>query len=110
MCSMFQAEDGIRAYKVTGVQTCALPISDDERLGENLLAGLQHHLDPCLGGLAVGLDEASPVRGGREGEEEGQERSEEHTSELQSPCNIVCRLVREKKNRMKLGGVRWCTT
>jgi len=22
-----QAEDGIRAYKVTGVQTCALPIS-----------------------------------------------------------------------------------
>src|SRR5688500_19950281 len=24
-------------------------------------------------------------------------RSEEHTSELQSPCNIVCRLVLEKK-------------
>ena len=23
----FQAEDGIRDYKVTGVQTCALPIS-----------------------------------------------------------------------------------
>ena len=23
----FQAEDGIRFYKVTGVQTCALPIS-----------------------------------------------------------------------------------
>src|SRR5256885_17018920 len=25
------------------------------------------------------------------------ERSEEHTSELQSPCNIVCRLLLEKK-------------
>src|SRR2546426_7941538 len=25
----FQAEDGIRDYKVTGVQTCALPISGD---------------------------------------------------------------------------------
>src|SRR5256885_5795504 len=25
-------------------------------------------------------------------------RSEEHTSELQSPCNIVCRLLLEKKN------------
>src|SRR5688500_19645475 len=25
-------------------------------------------------------------------------RSEEHTSELQSPCNLVCRLVLEKKN------------
>src|SRR5256885_7430241 len=25
------------------------------------------------------------------------DRSEEHTSELQSPCNIVCRLLLEKK-------------
>src|SRR6266566_7328831 len=25
-CFFFQAEDGIRDYKVTGVQTCALPI------------------------------------------------------------------------------------
>ena len=24
-------------------------------------------------------------------------RSEEHTSELQSPCNLVCRLLLEKK-------------
>src|SRR5256885_5295088 len=29
---------------------------------------------------------------------EGQARSEEHTSELQSPCNLVCRLLLEKKN------------
>src|SRR5256885_4533535 len=27
----------------------------------------------------------------------GDERSEEHTSELQSPCNLVCRLLLEKK-------------
>src|SRR3989454_9095595 len=27
------------------------------------------------------------------------ERSEEHTSELQSPCNLVCRLLLEKKRR-----------
>src|SRR2546426_5168662 len=27
----------------------------------------------------------------------GEKRSEEHTSELQSPCNIVCRLLLEKK-------------
>src|SRR5256885_3410715 len=27
----------------------------------------------------------------------GLERSEEHTSELQSPCNLVCRLLLEKK-------------
>src|SRR5256885_9086067 len=27
----------------------------------------------------------------------GRQRSEEHTSELQSPCNLVCRLLLEKK-------------
>src|SRR5256885_11707432 len=26
-------------------------------------------------------------------------RSEEHTSELQSPCNLVCRLLLEKKHK-----------
>src|SRR5205807_7444449 len=30
------------------------------------------------------------------------ERSEEHTSELQSPCNLVCRLLLEKKNHGSL--------
>src|SRR2546426_5908302 len=29
------------------------------------------------------------------------ERSEEHTSELQSPCNLVCRLLLEKKKNKK---------
>src|SRR6478735_12382875 len=29
-------------------------------------------------------------------------RSEEHTSELQSPCNLVCRLLLEKKNNKNL--------
>src|SRR5256885_6773045 len=28
------------------------------------------------------------------------ERSEEHTSELQSPCNLVCRLLLEKKKKI----------
>src|SRR5256885_5589823 len=30
------------------------------------------------------------------------ERSEEHTSELQSPCNLVCRLLLEKKKNIPL--------
>src|SRR5256885_9678930 len=29
----------------------------------------------------------------------GKPRSEEHTSELQSPCNLVCRLLLEKKKK-----------
>src|SRR2546426_2600659 len=41
----------------------------------------------------------------REGRQEGAAsraedlRSEEHTSELQSPCNLVCRLLLEKKKK-----------
>src|SRR5205807_9828557 len=31
----------------------------------------------------------------------GRDRSEEHTSELQSPCNLVCRLLLEKKKKRK---------
>src|SRR2546426_8650906 len=34
-------------------------------------------------------------------------RSEEHTSELQSPCNLVCRLLLEKKKRNESDA---CTT
>src|SRR3989454_4770262 len=42
----------------------------------------------------VGREHDSNLR--REGRVHA-ERSEEHTSELQSPCNIVCRLLLEKK-------------
>src|SRR2546426_6630985 len=45
--------------------------------------------------------EVAPIRYGR-----GRlaRRSEEHTSELQSPCNLVCRLLLEKKNeRVEIG-------
>src|SRR2546426_7738142 len=45
----------------------------------------------------------APRRGGeqaaRHSVEEVRARSEEHTSELQSPCNLVCRLLLEKKKR-----------
>src|SRR5256885_3524463 len=33
-------------------------------------------------------------------------RSEEHTSELQSPCNLVCRLLLEKKKQILRSGTR----
>src|SRR5256885_9030631 len=34
-------------------------------------------------------------------------RSEEHTSELQSPCNLVCRLLLEKKKVRILFSASW---
>src|SRR2546426_2863970 len=42
-------------------------------------------------------------------------RSEEHTSELQSPCNLVCRLLLEKKKTgahqlLPIATVRYATT
>src|ERR1022692_4230857 len=33
------------------------------------------------------------------GPTQGRSRSKEHTSELQSPCNLVCRLLLEKKQK-----------
>src|SRR5256885_4724474 len=37
------------------------------------------------------------IHDGRAHEAKAAFRSEEHTSELQSPCNLVCRLLLEKK-------------
>src|SRR5256885_11981503 len=42
----------------------------------------------------------APWRGGGPGRHAAR-RSEEHTSELQSPCNLVCRLLLEKKKKTK---------
>src|SRR5258706_11496063 len=62
----FQAEDGIRDWSVTGVQTCALPISSRRR-HTRLVSDWSS--DVCSSDL------------------------EEHTSELQSLTNLVCRLL-----------------
>src|SRR5256885_5449452 len=65
----FQAEDGIRDYKVTGVQTCALPILHRVRDGPRLPgraelhpAGSQGHRPPHL---LEGGQPGRPARGVR---------------------------------------------
>src|SRR5580704_18484242 len=75
----FQAEDGIRDGRVTGVQTCDLPIS---------IRLVQHEAVASLPDLQPKEDLQAPTR---------KSRSEEHTSELQSPVHLVCRLLLEKK-------------
>src|SRR2546430_3961580 len=79
----FQAEDGIRVLTVTGVQTCALPISWGRGTGTSRWAG-------------SGSSDRRGCGGWR-----GPRRSEEHTSELQSQSNLVCRLLLEKKKKKK---------
>src|SRR2546430_13180637 len=83
----FQAEDGIRDLTVTGVQTCALPIS---------LLGERRADDVPL--FEVSSANAMLNR-----------RSEEHTSELQSQSNLVCRLLLEKKKKIKAIAVFYVT-
>src|SRR5256885_3589461 len=48
---------------------------------------------PCS--YVVGV--AENIKSQELGDDPGLFRSEEHTSELQSPCNLVCRLLLEKK-------------
>src|SRR2546426_6253164 len=50
--------------------------------------------------LQPGVRRPGRLRPRQRGTEFG--RSEEHTSELQSPCNLVCRLLLEKKKKKSL--------
>src|SRR2546426_449755 len=49
--------------------------------------------------IAVPVPEQCQHCGGTVAFQRTEARSEEHTSELQSPCNLVCRLLLEKKKR-----------
>src|SRR2546429_4940627 len=103
MSFFFQAEDGIRDVAVTGVQTCALPISHASRNqrarhhGTESFHGKravdwQPKVSRCIFrtrvSCRVGQCFFQFAKSGR---------SEEHTSELQSRLHLVCRLLLEKK-------------
>src|SRR5256885_8399750 len=49
--------------------------------------------------LTVATGCTSPARSAPRATTASASRSEEHTSELQSPCNLVCRLLLEKKKK-----------
>src|SRR5207248_7230890 len=103
----FQAEDGIRDRTVTGVQTCALPISNRSKwLIRNVASSTipqpsaynafsssfpaafsTFHTTPPIGCHSKNISSTAAQLN----------RSEEHTSELQSPYDLVCRLLLEKK-------------
>src|SRR2546422_5117330 len=106
----FQAEDGIRDVAVTGVQTCALPISlvllyvsrspspvaapPDAELTSATLDQLLTYPVPVHLNAALVAQRDSALR------------SEEHTSELQSRLHLVCRLLLEKKKKKRVKHAR----
>src|SRR5438132_8266977 len=101
----FQAEDGIRDHCVTGVQTCALPISGTLSWRCALsLNWVWRSSSPS--GVTVLSSQLSSVCSrtcdwtntmARSGSRPAA-RSEEHTSELQSPSDLVCRLLLDNTN------------
>src|SRR5205807_3287623 len=50
--------------------------------------------------VVTGPDRPLPFEHPRPAARSRTPRSEEHTSELQSPCNLVCRLLLEKKKKI----------
>src|SRR3989441_8171204 len=109
----FQAEDGIRDKLVTGVQTCALPISFCTQILGDMGAEVVKVERPARGDDARawappywGDESATFMAMNRnkkslaldlkaDGGLEVLRRSEEHTSELQSLAYLVCRLLLE---------------
>src|SRR2546426_4927157 len=67
-----------------------------QRLRVGRVGALDAHLSLQLPGQLLGTGRVHVAQGQR------LDRSEEHTSELQSPCNLVCRLLLEKKKKYAL--------
>src|SRR5205807_4490605 len=82
---------GFEAYAV------ALPTSHQRRPSANPVESIK--------ACGSSGEEISPFRPARASRKQFAgvpvDRSEEHTSELQSPCNLVCRLLLEKKKKNK---------
>src|SRR2546426_5248258 len=80
--------------------TCSFFFFNDTATTEIYTLSLHDALPICAGCIAPTTRRASGRRCTRcaeRGSRTSPSRSEEHTSELQSPCNLVCRLLLEKK-------------
>src|SRR2546426_7305083 len=82
--TLFRSQPAYVTVSATGAE----PVGPD---ADPSSVGVQR-LSDAAGWLVVSLRPGREVR-------RGVLRSEEHTSELQSPCNLVCRLLLEKKKQ-----------
>src|SRR2546426_6491612 len=79
------ARAGIMMFAIMGFASVVYVVVHDMRFAPGHLGLLMAAATACAK-AKVKLYKASTIS-----------RSEEHTSELQSPCNLVCRLLLEKK-------------
>src|SRR3989454_6075571 len=77
-----------RSHRLIDAGRGVLVDARDRRLYDNAHA---------TGAISLPLSEIEAANG---------RRSEEHTSELQSPCNLVCRLLLEKKKKQQVTASR----
>src|SRR2546426_8564291 len=75
----------------------ALPISNEQERSVRSVGADRDEGSDGVGGESGGGEKKPPGQQ-RDRQDPPGTRSEEHTSELQSPCNLVCRLLLEKKN------------
>src|SRR5256885_5126046 len=76
------------------------PLPGDHRCRRRVLYRSRHPRRIEAAGLGFGgTNGRGSARRDRDRRAATVPRSEEHTSELQSPCNLVCRLLLEKKKK-----------
>src|ERR1039457_2964948 len=91
-----------------GGRRCPHAARFSARIGPNATSEAELFRSPCQRISLLVHERFRPVHGswrrsGGRGDATPQlpaRRSEEHTSELQSPCNLVCRLLLEKKKKI----------
>src|SRR5205807_10374700 len=84
---------------ISSIVSIILFFFNDPATTEIYTLSLHDALPICLPALSIALvDDQKLVWARGYGFADAAKRSEEHTSELQSPCNLVCRLLLEKKN------------
>src|SRR2546426_7867189 len=92
-----------RAAGATGAEAETALAEIPEALRARRDSLVQAWREETLAALDQALSETAALA--RRQQQVAETRSEEHTSELQSPCNLVCRLLLEKKKNEDAGAL-----
>src|SRR5256885_10609658 len=88
---------GARRRTIQVVTIISVEPSTSPRMGESTMKSAILAMPSATSPSSPSAGSVAPMSPPASACEEDEGRSEEHTSELQSPCNLVCRLLLEKK-------------